>query len=198
MKNVHKNKIILLGDSGVGKTSIVRRWITNTFYENQSPTIGSAYIRTSFIFKGEEKEIQVWDTAGEERFRSMAPMYSKDSFAAIIVFSLTSHSSFESVPYWIQMVIEQENIPILLLGNKIDCDNSIEVQQSEPLLLAQKYNCDYYSTSALTGISILESFETLLNKAFQRIENNKTDYIVQKSFLTKNISNNNNNNKNCC
>ena len=167
---MRKNKLILLGDSGVGKTSIVRRWITNTFYENQSPTIGSAYVRTTFRFRDEEKEVQVWDTAGEERFRSMAPMYSKDAFAAVIVFSLLSKSSLENIPFWIDALNDKDNTPIILIGNKFDFETGIEVTPQEAISFASRFHCDYFATSALTGHGVSEAFESLLNKAFLKLE----------------------------
>ena len=163
-----KFKLVLIGESGVGKTSIARKWLTNTFAEDQIPTIGTAFLKTSFIFRGQERIVQVWDTAGQERYRSLAPIYTKDAFAAVIVFDRTSKETFLNLDEWLKQV-NQEECFCILCGNKSDMKN-ICVSEEEAIQFATERNIEYFNTSAKTGIGISEAFESLLYKAFVKRE----------------------------
>ena len=165
-----KNKIVLMGDSGVGKTSIVRRWLTNSFGGDQAPTIGSAFLKTTFEYRGQEQVVQVWDTAGEERFRAMAPIYAQGAFAAVIVYDRSSRISFKNIDEWVSQLQCNYDIPILLCGNKSEIEK-LDVTEDEGIEAAKKYqHCKYYSTSALTGSGIKEAFECILGEAFRMRE----------------------------
>ena len=147
-----KNKIVLLGDSGVGKTSLVRRWLTNSYNENQSPTIGAAFIKTTFTFRGQENEVQVWDTAGEERFRSMAPIYAQGAFAAIFVYDRTRKDSLNNIKDWLEQIdADEKHIPYILCGNKSDILNECEVDLEEGIAFAESIGAHHFATSAVSG-----------------------------------------------
>lgn len=95
-------KVVLLGDSGVGKSSIAQRYCRNTFSENYDVTIGGAYMQQNINIDGTIVKLHIWDTGGSDRFRSLVSMYYRDAIAAIICYDLTSERSFQSVSYWAQ------------------------------------------------------------------------------------------------
>lgn len=158
-------KVVLLGDSNVGKTSLVQAWTKNNFSEEQAPTIGAAYTRTTFEDDGHEYHVQIWDTAGEEKYRSIAPIYSQGAVGAFIVFDLTRRDSFNNVAFWISAIQNLGQIPIVLVGNKIDIEESIEVSNEEASNYAAKIKAAYFETSAKTGFGVREVFHYELKKA---------------------------------
>jgi len=114
-------KIVIIGDSNVGKTIIVSTYVIEKPME-VAPTIGAAFhISTKFQSGG--KFVSFWDTAGQERYRSVCPIYYKGSSAAVCVFDVTNRDSFDNLPKWIETFRQhtEENAPILIVGNKIDC-----------------------------------------------------------------------------
>ena len=182
-----KNKIVLLGDSGVGKTSLVRRWLTNSFNENQTPTIGTAFIKTTFTFRGQENDVQVWDTAGEEKYRSMAPIYVQGAFAAVLVYDRTCKSTLDNIKIWLQQIKSiDKQIPYILCGNKSDMVDECEVDLEEGIAFAESINTHHFATSAVSGINVSEVFEEILTIAFKKkIENEKRNKTTASLDLKK-------------
>lgn len=166
-----KNKLVFLGDSGVGKTSIIKQWLTKTFSQHQMPTIGTAFIKTSFRVWDEDKAIQVWDTCGQEKFANMAPIYTRDAFAAAIIFDLSVKDSFEHLSKWIN-TLSDSTIPIVICGNKCDIDER-EVSTNEAIKYAMDLGTEFFETSAKTGIGIIEALEYVLLKGFEKKETTK-------------------------
>lgn len=166
-KDTQKNKLVMLGDSGVGKTSIVGQWNKATFKEDQNPTIGAAYSQTVFTYQGEEKKIQVWDTAGEEKYRSMAPIYSQNAFAAMLVFDLTNYESLNNILEWMNIVEPLGDIALVLVGNKEDLAEERQVSREDAIEFADRLGIPYFETSASTGYGIENAFVELLEHAFQ-------------------------------
>ena len=117
-------KIILLGDSGVGKSSIAKRYCNNVFHEAHDVTIGAAYFQQSVCLPSEKQlKMHIWDTGGSERFRTMVSLYYRDAAAAIICYDVTDENSFDSVSYWIKEMQKNSNkdkFVIVLAANKID------------------------------------------------------------------------------
>jgi small GTP-binding protein len=113
-------KIVVLGNHAVGKTSLISRWYQGTFDHGQRSTIGAAFILTDFVYNSESYKLQIWDTAGEERFQAIAPIYSQNAKGAILVFDLTQRESLEDLPGWRSCLLE--DIPIVIVGNKCDLD----------------------------------------------------------------------------
>ena len=160
-----RNKIIMLGDSGVGKTALVTRWIKGQYKNDQRPTIGAAYSQASFEKDGEVHKIQVWDTAGEEKYRSMAPIYSQGAFGALIVFDLTNRESLEHIREWVNCLDTTGGIPIVVCGNKSDLEDERKVDMDEALAVVGKMGYCYFETSACTGNGVDEAFSELIQKA---------------------------------
>ena len=166
-------KMVILGDQGVGKSSITIRYIEGKFKDGAKPTIGAQFqqIKTT-LRNGNTLRINLWDTAGEEKFRSMLPMYYKDARGALITYDIGSLKSFESVEYWVNALddnVKKDNCVLVLVGNKIDIDES-EKQVSRDV--AQKYaehhNMLFFEVSAKTGEGVGELFKKVSEELARR------------------------------
>ena len=120
-------KIVLLGDSGVGKSSIAQRFCKNSFSDAYDVTIGGAYLQQNINVDGNIVKLHIWDTGGSDRFRSLVSMYYRDAVAAIICYDLTNEHSFKSLDYWTNEMQEKNNVSnyfMAISGNKCDVDES--------------------------------------------------------------------------
>ncbi|XP_061726573.1 ras-related protein Rab-31 isoform X2 [Cydia pomonella] len=144
-------KIVVLGSQGVGKTSLVVRYIGKMFSKHISPTIGASFFTCNINVDGARVKLQVWDTAGQERFRSMAPMYYRNANAALLVYDITSVGSFTAIKTWVKEL--QSNVPepmaLALVGNKCDLQEARAVPHSEAKQYAAAIGAQYCETSAL-------------------------------------------------
>ncbi|KAJ6254124.1 ras-related protein rab-5c [Anaeramoeba flamelloides] len=152
-------KLVLLGDSAVGKTSLVLRFCKDQYSEQQEPTIGCSFINHNVEIGENEVKLQIWDTAGQERFHSLAPMYYRGAKGALIVYDISSLESFEKAKDWVKELRYQGNpkAKIALVGNKLDLNSKkvdIEVAQN----YATKAGLLFYETSAKTGMGVQEVF----------------------------------------
>ena len=158
-----KFKIVLIGDSGVGKTSIFTRFDKDTFIEDPGMTIGGAFTRVDVNTQKGPIELGIWDTAGQERFRNVVPMYFQRAFMVLIVFDLTNEESFEHLDEWIEMSKDKSppGCKFIIIGNKLDLINSRAVPFNAFQSVAQKHDALFtLETSAKTG----EGIDILLQK----------------------------------
>ena len=166
-------KIGLLGDSQVGKTALCRALMNYDFEPEMISTIGNIKLETKFELKdGNTIKLILWDSAGEERFRSVALTTLKAVKGVVLVFDVTLKSSFENITTWMQEIKENLNEPCLVLfGNKIDKDKSTwEVTREEAEKFAQENNLAYFETSAKTKEGLDEGFAYLVNEAYEKIK----------------------------
>ena len=161
-----KYKLVMLGDTSVGKSSIIKKFAYNSFYEFEEPTIGAAFICKDIEVDNKKIRIEIWDTAGQERYKSLTPMYFRYANIAIIVFDLTNKDSFEGVKYWMQTLEEKGEPDIfkVLVGNKKDIRNKIQVTNEDIQNYTNTYNILYFETSAKNGSGI----ETLFTEIFRQ------------------------------
>jgi small GTP-binding protein len=167
-----KIKLIILGESGCGKTSICKQLVTRRFSQAGEPsTIGVAYFAMHVALdEGLVAEVALWDTAGAERFRSVMPSYYRDADAAFIVFDVTSRPTFEKVTYWLDTIPSMPPAVkscAILLGNKADRSDERVVTVEEAEALATRYGMPYADSSALTGQSLDAALRTLVNAYVQ-------------------------------
>jgi len=171
-------KICLLGDVSVGKTSIASRFCKNSFNENYINTIGGAYQQQNIVLNnGAKIKLHIWDTSGQDRFRSMTNLYYRDAQVAILTYDVTNESSLDSLNYWLNELndkVEIDNMLLCLAGNKTDVEQSEKrVPTSKGKAFAEQHNMLFYETSAKTGVGVKELFQAIATKEYELLSNNK-------------------------
>lgn len=159
-------KLVLLGESAVGKSSLVSRFSKNKFDEFRESTIGAAFLTQSVRLDNDTTvKFEIWDTAGQERYKSLAPMYYRNANAAVVVFDLTSPSSLGRAKSWIKELQLQasEQIVIALVGNKLDLDNR-QVPRETAESYATEAGLLYFEASAKTGENVNAIFKALAER----------------------------------
>ena len=169
-------KVCLLGDISVGKTSIASRYCKNTFSDLYINTIGGAYQQQSVTLNnGTKIRLHIWDTSGQDRFRSMTNLYYQDAQVAILTYDVTNEESLESLNYWLEQLnnkVEVDNMILCLAGNKIDVEASKKViSTSKGKTFAEENNMIFFETSAKTGAGIKELFQAIAVKAYELMKN---------------------------
>ena len=184
-------KFLTLGDSKIGKTSILERYVNKTFKDNYLVTIGMDIRIKRLTINDNNIDIHVTDTAGQERFRSISKMSYKRSDGILVGFALNDEKTFESISYWIEQIYENKgknsDVSVVLFGNKCDDKENIVVKEEEINKIKNKYNLQYFETSAKENINVKELFEhliriTIVNKGllknFGLKENASIDEII--------------------
>ena len=171
--NEIKMKIIrlaLLGDSAVGKTSIISTFLNYEFNEDFISTIGwDKRKKTIKLENGKNIDLSIWDTAGQERFHSIALKVIRKAQGIIVVFDLTKKETFESVVNWLEIIKENFNeVTIVLFGSKCDCESERKVTIEEATEFAKKKNIAYFETSAKKNINIEDGFSKIANDIFKK------------------------------
>jgi len=160
-------KLLLVGDSGVGKSSILIRYTDDTFTEKYTGTIGVDFKLKKIFRKGQEINLQLWDTAGQERFKSLVRSFYKGANGVVVVFDIGSRSSFEALRRWMSEIQSNcDEIPRILVGNKVDGPRSVSNVEAQDI--AAKYGLQYIETSAKTNVGIDETFEKLTDQIMVR------------------------------
>lgn len=155
-------KVVMLGESGVGKSSITQKFVTGIFRDDMVSTIGASFL-TKVIAYSPVTKFNIWDTAGQEKYRALAALYYRGVDCAIIVYDITSVNSFNMVrEYWIHELLRQsdnsENIKICLVGSKCDLDDQREVSSSDGEMIANNYGALFFEASSKQNINIEEIF----------------------------------------
>jgi small GTP-binding protein len=156
-------KLIVIGDSGTGKSCLLHRFIEDTFSEDQMQTIGIEYGAKIIDLGGAKVKLQIWDTAGQERYKSVTRSYYRGAMGCLIVYDVTNRSSYENVPQWLSDVrqLAGNDVVVMLIGNKIDLaksNKSRAVQHNEASLYAQQNGLLHFETSAASGEFVTEAF----------------------------------------
>ena len=159
-------KVLLLGDSSVGKTCFLLRYCDKTFQEAHLSTIGLDYrLKTMTLKSGKNIKLQIWDTAGQDRFRAITKNYYKGANGIILIYDVTNLQSYENVKNWINQIKDEANpnVIIYLAGNKVDVkDEDRVVKTVDGKKIADEYNLKFYETSAKSGINVNLIFEELV------------------------------------
>lgn len=160
-------KLVLLGESAVGKSSIVHRFVKDSFDDFRESTIGAAFLTQTLQFDEQTTiKFEIWDTAGQERYKSLAPMYYRNANAALVVYDITQEASLERAKSWIKELQRQasEDIVIALAGNKVDLESERKVSKETAQVLATEENLLFFEVSAKTGEGIKEIFTEIAKK----------------------------------
>ena len=173
-------KLVILGKEYVGKSSIIYRYIKNSFNEDHITTIGAAY-NVFYPRKYNRKiKLEIWDTAGQERYRSLVPMYYKNSQIIIITFDITDEISYNNAKYWINHIKEYtfNNPFVALIGNKKDLEHKRKISIEEANNYAKENDIFYYEVSALTGYGIISAFDDIINKTYQKYKSTINNKLI--------------------
>ncbi|GAB1604758.1 ras-related protein Rab-39B-like [Argonauta hians] len=170
-------RLILIGDSTVGKSSLLKYFTDGKFAEMCDPTVGvDFYARLIEVRPGIRVKLQLWDTAGQERFRSITRSYYRNSVGALIVYDITKRSSFEHLEDWLkesQLHIEPHKAVYVIVGHKSDKDNDRKVTTREGRQFAEYHGLRFLETSAKTGTNVEEAFLVVARDIYQMLEEGK-------------------------
>jgi small GTP-binding protein len=156
-------KIVILGSSGVGKSSIVQRLVLDTFKPDQTMTCGADFYSVSIGAGDQVVKLQIWDTAGQERFRAISKAYFRNAVGAILVFDISNSRTFEELGEWLTdfQTLASPNAYAILVANKVDLENAREVGPAEVQAFAERHQLNVVETSAASGHNILAAFTRL-------------------------------------
>ncbi len=170
-------KYVIIGDSGVGKSNILLRFINDTFSEEFKSTVGVEFAAKNILINKNMYRVQVWDTAGQETFRSISRAYYKNSVCACVVYDISNYSTFESIQSWIEdcKIQSSKSILLILIGNKADLNDDRQVTYEEGEQFAKRNNMIFLESSAKTGYNIKEIFHKSVKQIDQNILDNKYD-----------------------
>ena len=192
-------KILTIGESGVGKTCVLRRFVENKFLKNHLATIGIDFKTKTLNINNQEIKLKIWDTAGQERFRNITTQYYKGADGIVLVYDVTDEASYEKIRDWMEQILsntQQEEIGLVLLGNKCDMEPRT-VTEEMGKKMAEELKVNYFETSALTGQGIKEAFEQLTRDIMKKRGVGETNSDGRGVDL-KNKNKNGKNDKDCC
>jgi len=166
VNKIFQYKLVLLGESSVGKSSLVLRFVKGQFLDFQESTIGAAFLTQTVCLNDTTVKFEIWDTAGQERYHSLAPMYYRGAQAAIVVFDITNAESFDKAKAWVGELQRQgsPNIVIALAGNKCDLANKRCVATASAQAYADENGCLFMETSAKSNTNVTELFVAIAKK----------------------------------
>mmetsp|Transcript_62461 Transcript_62461/g.109188 ORF Transcript_62461/g.109188 Transcript_62461/m.109188 type:complete len:222 (+) Transcript_62461:60-725(+) len=170
-------KLLLIGDSGVGKSCLLLRFADDTYTESYISTIGVDFKIRTLDLEGKTVKLQIWDTAGQERYRAVTRSYYRGAVGALILYDVTSRDSYNNLPTWLQDAREQawKDISIIAVGNKRDRKEDRQVSFLEASRFAQDQEILFLETSALTGENVQEVFHTLAQRILHKVKEGLCD-----------------------
>ena len=199
----YKIKIIVVGDSGVGKTNLINRFASDKFDTNSKATIGVEFVYKALKINKEVIKVEVWDTAGQERYRAITSSYYNGSKGAIIVYDITNENSFNNIESWMKEVSKKgkSDIQFLLVGNKKDLVNDRQVTEQKGIDKAKELNMHLFEASALEKTNVNEAFNYLMKEIYleirkeKNINTNNDDKIEQNGIA---LNTNKSKKRKCC
>ena len=197
-KKEAKYKILILGDSKVGKSCFLTRYADNTYKEDYLSTIGMDYkIKNYELEDGRIIKLYIWDTAGQDKFRSITSNFYKGADGIILIYDITDKKTFNSVRNWINNIQEEapDKVALVLAGNKVDDEKNREVQESQGKKIADEYSLPFFECSAKSDINVTQTFDALIKKVVQINPKNKEG---QKLKQNRHNGNNEDEKKKCC
>jgi len=189
-------KIIIIGESGVGKTALLHQYVTGNFIQEHKSTIGADFHTSELNIEQKTITLQIWDTAGQERFQSLGNAFYRGADACILVYDITDQKSFTQIDDWKSKFINQAGIdnqkeyPFLLLGNKSDLNQQRAISQQQGQSYANENSMSFYETSAMNGQNIEEAVKKIASIASDQ----PTVPFFHEEVVAKAMANYNNNN----
>ena len=174
-----KCQLLIIGDSTVGKTSILSRYTSGQFNPHYLATVGLDFFKKDEIFDGDTIRIKIWDTAGQERYKSLTQGYFRNAEGIMIVYDVSNSDSFNNLKYWIQSIkthinLDNNEVPAIIIGNKIDIFER-EVSKEEGEKFSKEQKLEYFETSAKSGKGVDECIKFLIKKVLKNKGNSKEE-----------------------
>ena len=197
-------KMILIGDSSVGKSNILLKYLKGEFDPNSRATVGVEFGTKNITLNGKRVKIQIWDTAGQERYKSITSAYYKGAKGAFIVYDISRRTTFDNIDKWITDLKTNgdQNIAIILIGNKSDLEDKREVSKDEGVKKSEECKIAFLETSALNGENVNKAFDELIDQIYQNNctnDDGKDDYEIDKGVnLNDGQEEKNDEKKKCC
>ncbi|XP_030321140.1 ras-related protein Rab-25 [Calypte anna] len=168
-------KVVLVGESGVGKTNLLSRFTRNEFNHDSRTTIGVEFSTRTLPVGDAVVKAQIWDTAGLERYRAITSAYYRGAVGALVVFDITKHQSYDVVARWLKELYDhaEPNVVVMLVGNKSDLAQAREVPMEEAKMFADNKGLLFLETSALDSTNVEQAFETILKEIFHKVQRQK-------------------------
>ena len=172
VKEDYKLKVVVVGDSGVGKTNLIKRFVSNTYNPNTKATVGVEFLSKSYKINNQVFKIEIWDTAGQERYKSITAAYYKGAKGALIVYDITQKESFENINKWMSEVRDKsaKDLKIMIVGNKTDLESERQVSTDDALERAKELESPVMEASALDGNNVKAAFYDLLKEMYKEIK----------------------------
>ena len=191
-KEKFKLKLIILGDSGVGKTNIINRYVKDSFITNSKATVGVEFFVKTYRVNNDIIKLEIWDTAGQERYKSITSAYYKGSRGVLLVYDITRLSTFEDVEKWMNEICERikGSLKIMLIGNKSDLIEDRKITTEMAIEKAKLLNIPLLETSALNSDNIQKAFENILKEMYKEFkkEIEKEKYIINNNSIKLDIN----------
>ncbi|MES1916659.1 MAG: Ras-related protein Rab-7 [Cercozoa sp. M6MM] len=208
MSSAHLKKILLkvliLGDSGVGKTSLMNRYVSNDFSKQYKATIGADFSAKEVMIDDKIVTMQVWDTAGQERFQSLGVAFYRGADCCVLVYDITDAKSFESLESWMDEFLAQasprnaETFPFVVIGNKSDLAERRQVSEARARAWCKsKNNIPYFETSAKEAVNVEDAFQTIASNALEQ-EEQQQYYVPQTGVVKVKPAQQQSSNGGCC
>ena len=193
-------KMILLGDCGVGKTNIISRYLRDVFSESQMSTTGGNYAIKKINFNGATFHINIWDTAGQEKYNSVTKMFLQDSHILLLCYSIVDRNSFDNLDYWLKIAtdITGNNIVLGVAGNKSDLFEREQVKDEEGENYAEKHKAIFKLISAKTNKEGIDQLFESLFKKYINAKSGNDSFSDTRNINLKNIKKKKKKNKKCC
>eukprot|EP01103_Thecamoeba_quadrilineata_P017089 TRINITY_DN5927_c0_g1_i2.p1 TRINITY_DN5927_c0_g1~~TRINITY_DN5927_c0_g1_i2.p1 ORF type:complete len:217 (-),score=13.59 TRINITY_DN5927_c0_g1_i2:151-801(-) len=162
-RNGFAAKIVVLGDMGVGKTTLVNQYVNGTMSSKYTPTIGASFLTKRIVIDEVRMKLQIWDTAGQERFRTLAPMYYRGASAALLVYDITEYNTFVKIQDWVRELQMNVTTPLVMavVANKADAMPDCRIPPDEARRYATSIGAFFFETSAVSRQGIEELFTTV-------------------------------------
>ena len=163
-------KLVIIGDSGVGKSNLLSRYLRDEFNIDTKSTVGVEFGTQKLEIQNYRVKVQIWDTAGQERYKAITSAYYKGAKGALLVYDITRKETFENIDKWIFELKRNadEDITLVLIGNKCDLEDKREVSMSIGNDKAMLYNCAFIETSALSAKNVERAFKVMINEIFNK------------------------------